>query len=205
MEDIFQVGIITSPHGVKGEVKVFPTTDDNNRFKKLKECFIEYKGELMPVKATGCKFFKNMVILKLEGFDSMNDVEKLRQCKIFVDREHAVSLEEDEYFVADLLGITVVDEEGNVLGTLSEVLPTGANDVYVVKRQGEETPGKSKDMDDQPLADTARSGMEKESAKEEEKGVQKNELLIPAIKECILKVDIRERIMTVHLLQEVEV
>ena len=74
MEDMFQVGIITAPHGVKGEVKVFPTTDDNKRFKKLKECFIEYNGELMPVKACGCKFFKNMVILKFEDFDNMDDI-----------------------------------------------------------------------------------------------------------------------------------
>ena len=168
MEDMFQVGIITAPHGVKGEVKVFPTTDDNKRFKKLKECFIEYNGELMPVKACGCKFFKNMVILKFENFDNMNDVEKFRKCKIFVDREHAVSLEDDEYFVADLLGVSVIDENGNVLGMLEDVIETGANDVYVVKNN---------------------SG---------------NEILIPAIKDCILDVNVNERVMRVHLLKEME-
>ncbi|MBR1598619.1 MAG: 16S rRNA processing protein RimM [Lachnospiraceae bacterium] len=168
MEDMFQVGIITSPHGVRGEVKVFPTTDDNKRFKKLKECFIEYNNELMPVKACGCKFFKNMVILKLENFDNMNDVEKFRKCKIFVDREHAVSLDKDEYFVADLLGISVADENGNVLGALEDVIETGANDVYVVKNE---------------------SG---------------DEILIPAIKDCILDVNVNERVMIVHLLKEME-
>ena len=168
MEDMFQVGIITSPHGVKGEVKVFPTTDDNKRFKKLKECFIEYKDELMPVKACGCKFFKNMVILRFEDLNNMNDVEKFRKCKIFVDREHAVSLEDDEYFVADLLGVSVIDENGNVLGMLEDVIETGANDVYVVKNN---------------------SG---------------NEILIPAIKDCILDVNVNERVMRVHLLKEME-
>ena len=168
MEDMFQVGIITSPHGVRGEVKVFPTTDDNNRFKKLKDCFIEFKGEMMPVKANGCKFFKNMVILKFEDFDNMNDVEKFRQCKIFVDREHAVKLSDDEYFVADLLGINVVDESGKTIGELSDVIETGANDVYIVKNE------------------------------------QGEEILIPAIKDCILEIDINKKIMKVHLLKVME-
>lgn len=168
MEDMFQVGIITSPHGVRGEVKVFPTTDDNNRFKKLKDCFIEFKGEMMPVKANGCKFFKNMVILKFEDFDNMNDVEKFRQCKIFVDREHTVKLSDDEYFVADLLGINVVDESGKTIGELSDVIETGANDVYIVKNE------------------------------------QGEEILIPAIKDCILEIDINKKIMKVHLLKVME-
>ena len=168
MEDMFQVGIITSPHGVKGEVKVFPTTDDNNRFKKLRDCYIEYKNELMPVKASGCKFFKNMVILSFEDFNNMNDVEKFRQCKIYVDREHAVSLDEDEYFVADLLGISVVDDKDNSLGVIDDVIETGSNDVYVVMNE------------------------------------QGKELLVPAIKDCILDVDIKGRVMRVHLLKEME-
>ena len=165
MEDMFQVGIITSPHGVRGEVKVFPTTDDNNRFKKLSECFIEYNGEMMPVRAKGCKFLKNMVILKFEDFDNKNDVEKFRQCKILVDREHAVSLLPDEYYIADLLGMTVVNEEDNEIGELTDVIETGANDVYVVKNADDE------------------------------------ETLIPAIKECILDINVNERVMKVHLLK----
>lgn len=165
MDDMFQVGIITSPHGVKGEVKVFPTTDDNKRFKKLKDCFIEYKNELMPAKVRSCKFFKNMVILGFEDFNDMNSVEKLRQCKILVDREHAVTLDKDEYFVADLLGMSVVDEDGKTLGELADVIETGANDVYVVKNE------------------------------------QGEELLIPAIRDCILDVNMNERVMKVHLLK----
>ena len=79
MEDRLQVGIITSPHGVRGEVKVFPTTDDNNRFKKLKDCYIEYKGDMLAVRVKGCKFFKNMVILQFEDFDNINDIEGIQK------------------------------------------------------------------------------------------------------------------------------
>ena len=164
-EDLLQVGVITSTHGIRGEVKVFPTTDDNNRFKKLKECFIEYKNELIPVKAKDCKFFKNMVILRFEGIDDINDVEKYKQCKLFVDREHAVPLEEDEYFMTDLIDMSVVTEDGASVGTLKEIIPTGANDVYVVIDEA----GK--------------------------------ELLLPAIKECILSVDMEQRKILVHLMK----
>lgn len=133
-EDMLQVGVITSPHGVHGEVKVFPTTDDNRRFKKLKDCFIDTGKECIPAVAAGCKFFKNMVILKFEGYDNPDDVQKFRQCRVMVTRENAVPLEEDEYFISDIIGCLVVTEEGQRLGTLFEVLTTGANDVYVVKK-----------------------------------------------------------------------
>ncbi|MDE5966974.1 MAG: ribosome maturation factor RimM [Lachnospiraceae bacterium] len=134
MEDMLQVGVITSPHGVHGEVKVFPTTDDNRRFKKLKDCFIDTGKECIPAVATGCKFFKNMVILKFEGYDNPDDVQKLRQCPIMVTRENAVPLGEDECFISDIIGYLVVTEEGERLGILDEVLTTRANDVYVVKK-----------------------------------------------------------------------
>ena len=99
-EDLLQIGVVTSTHGIKGEVKVFPTTDDNNRFKKLKDCFIEFKNEMIPIKVNGCKFFKNMVILHFEGIDNINDVEKYKQCKLYVDREHAVPLQKYDYFIS---------------------------------------------------------------------------------------------------------
>lgn len=168
MEDLLQVGVITSTHGIKGEVKVFPTTDDNNRFKKLKECYIEYKNEMLPVEVLSCKFFKNMVILKFKEIDNINDVEKYKQCKLFVDRANAVKLEKDEYFVTDLIGISVYKKDGSLLGTLTEIIPTGANDVYVVT------------------------------------GEDKREWLLPAIKECILNVDMENRKMTICLMKGME-
>lgn len=133
-EAMLQVGVITSPHGVHGEVKVFPTTDDNQRFKKLKGCFIDTGKGLVAVEKTGCKFFKNMVILKFQSYDNMNDVEQFRQCPILVTRDQAVPLDEDECFISDIIGYLVVTEEGERLGILDEVLTTRANDVYVVKK-----------------------------------------------------------------------
>ena len=113
---------------------------------------------------TGVKFFKNLVILKFKDLDNINDVEQFRQAKLLVKREDAVELGEDEYFIADLIGIRVISDEGEELGTISDVLETGANDVYVVSRDG------------------------------------KKDLLIPAIHDCILHVDIEQGQMRVHLL-----
>lgn len=133
MEDMFRIGVITSTHGLKGEVKVYPTTDDVNRFRNLKECVIRTKTGEIPVKKKSCKFFKNMVILSFEEFGDINEVEKLRQCEIYVTRENAVPLLEDEYYIADVLGMRIVEENGTALGTLKDVMQTGANDVFVVE------------------------------------------------------------------------
>ncbi len=133
MQDIFRIGVITSTHGLRGEVKVFPTTDDVNRFKKLKKCFIRTdKGDIEVEKNT-CKFFKNMVILSFKEFDNINDIEKYKGCDLYVTRENAVPLEEDEFYISDIIGADVFEENGDKLGELSDVLKTGANDVFVVK------------------------------------------------------------------------
>lgn len=133
MEDIFRIGVITSTHGLRGEVKVFPTTDDVNRFKKLKKCFIRTdKGDIEVEKNT-CKFFKNMVILSFKEFNSINDIEKYKGCDLYVTRENAVPLKEDEFYISDIIGAMVYVENGEKLGELSDVLKTGANDVFVVK------------------------------------------------------------------------
>ena len=136
MEDLLQVGVITSTHGIRGEVKVFPTTDDPNRFRKLKQVILDTGKEQLEMEIASVKFFKNMVILKFKGIDDRNDVERMRQAKLLVTRENAVELGKDEYFIADLIGIQVVSDEGEELGTISDVLQTGANDVYVVSKDG---------------------------------------------------------------------
>lgn len=165
MEDLLQVGVITSTHGIRGEVKVFPTTDDAKRFKKLKQVIMDTGKEQKELQIESVKFFKNMVILKFKEFDNINDVEQYRQAKLLVTREHAVKLQKDEYFIADLIGLAVVSDEGEDLGTITDVLQTGANDVYIVQKENEP------------------------------------ELLIPAIHDCILEVDMQERKMKVHLLE----
>ena len=138
MEDLFQVGVITAPHGVRGEVKVFPTTDDNARFKNLKTVLLDQGRGTRELEIEGVKFFKNMVILKFKGIDDRNDVERMRQAKLLVTRENAVELGKDEYFIADLIGLEARDADtGEVFGKVTDVLAYPAQDLYEVK--GEKT------------------------------------------------------------------
>lgn len=162
--DELQVGVITQTHGIRGEVKVFPTTDDANRFKKLKEVILDTGRERLSMEIEGVKFFKQFVILKFRGYDSINDVEKYKQGKLLVTRDKAVRLKKDEYFVADMIGMRVVTDTGEEFGTLKEVLATGANDVYAVSRE------------------------------------DGNEVLLPAIRDCIKKVDMDSRVMEIHVM-----
>ena len=163
--DYLQVGVITSTHGIKGEVKVFPTTDDPNRFKKLKKVLLDTGIQKLELEVAGVKFFKKFVILKFKEFDDINQVEKYRKCPLLVTRENAVRLKKNEYFIADLIGLKVYTEDGTFLGNLEDVMQTGANDVYqIVTEEGKE-------------------------------------ILIPAIRQCILDVDIESGNMKVHLLE----
>ena len=133
MYDYLQIGKIINTHGVTGEVKVIPLTDDPARFKKLKWVYIEKNNSLEKINIKGVKFFKNTVIAKLEGIDDLEAAAKLKEHFILVDREHAVSLPEDTFFICDIIGAKVFDESGELLGELVNVLETGSNDVYVVK------------------------------------------------------------------------
>lgn len=164
MSDLLQVGVLTSTHGVRGEMKVFPTTDDVKRFKKNKNYVLETPKGTMEVKVESVKFFKQFVILKFEGFDNIDEIAPYKGCSLLVTREHAVKCAKDEYFIADLIGMSVCEENGESIGVLTDVIQTGANDVYVVK-----TP-------------------------------EGKEYLFPAIKECVLGVDMEERKVTVHIM-----
>lgn len=164
MESRFQVGVISSTHGVRGEVKVFPTTDDVKRFKKLKEVIIDTGKEEKILTIEGVKFFKQFAILKFKGYDNINDIEKYKGKSLFVERANAVRLQKDEYFIADLIGCKVVDEDEQPIGVLKDVLETGANDVYIVT------------------------------------GTEGKEILFPAIKECVLKVDVENELIQVHVM-----
>jgi len=165
MEDRLQVGVIASTHGVRGEVKVFPTTDDVKRFRKLKEVILDTGKEQMILEIEGVKFFKQFAILKFKGFDQIDDVMKYKGKSLFVTRENAVKLKKDEYFIADLIGLKVIDEEEQEIGTLRDVMETGANDVYVIDC------------------------------------VDGKELLLPAIRQCVLFVDLEAGLIKVHVLE----
>ncbi len=131
MTDRFQIGVIASTHGLKGEVNVFPTTEDPERFKKLKKVTLHTnRGEELELDVVSARFFKKFVIVKFKQFDDINDVEKFRGCELTIDRKDAIKLEPGEFYCADLIGLTIVSDEGKELGTLTEILQTGANDVY---------------------------------------------------------------------------
>ena len=165
MEDFFQVGIIAATHGLKGEVKVFPTTDDVKRFKRLREVILDTGKERIGLEVESVKFFKQFAIVKFKGIDDISAVEKYRKASILVTRENAVRLRKDEYFIADLMGLKVRDESDSEIGVLRDVMETGANDVYVI------------DLTDG------------------------RELLLPAIKQCVLEVDPEGGFMKIHILE----
>ncbi len=165
MEDLLKVGVITSTHGIRGEVMEFPTTDELQRFTYLKDCILVTGEERLPMEVEGCKFFKNQAILKFRGYDSIEAIEKYKKASLWVTRENAVPLEEGEFYIADIINAKVYEENGEELGVLTEVMETGANDVYVVRRQD----GK--------------------------------EILIPAIPDCILDVDVDVPKVVVRLMK----
>lgn len=166
MDDVFRIGVVTTAHGIKGELKIFPTTDDALRYKKLKSVLVNTKKiEMKEYKVQSVKFFKQFVILKLEGIDTMDDALLYKDAELFVERKNAVKCEKDEYFISDLIGLDVYDETDNKIGQLIEVYPTGANDVYEIKTSDEST------------------------------------FLLPAIKDCILNVDIKNNSIKVHVLE----
>ena len=168
MEDLFQVGAVTNSHGLRGEAKVFPTTDDPSRYKDLKEVIADTGKQRLVLEIDGVRFFKQMVIVKFKGIDDINEVLKYKGAKLYVTRENAVQLREDEYFLADLVGLHAETEEGKALGSVKNVLQTGANDVYVIQK------------------DDGR------------------ELLVPAIKECVKKIDLEGGRIVLHLLPGLE-
>ena len=165
MEEYLQIGVITRAHGVRGEAKVFPMTDDIRRFKKLKRAFIDAKDGFVEVYCVSAKFFKQFAILSFKGFDTVESIEKYKGCGLFVAREDAVQPGKDEYFIADLIYMQVVDDTGDHKGRITDVIATGANDVYDI------------------TLDDGRN------------------LLLPAIKECVLSVDVKGRLMKIHILE----
>ena len=164
MEQFLQVGVISSTHGLRGEVKVFPTTDDAARFQTLKNVVLDTGREKLDLEIQSVRFFKQFVIVKFKGIDNINDIEKYKGKSLYVTREHAVKLKKDEYFIADLIDMQVELEDGTAFGVLTDVMQTGANDVYCIRTE------------------------------------EHGEVLIPAIKDCILDVDVEAGKMKIHLL-----
>lgn len=135
MYDYLQIGEIVNTHGVKGEVKVIPLTDNQERFNDLRQVCLDMDGNLEKLVIEGIKHFKNTVILKLKGIDTVEAAEAIKGLFLLVDRKNAVKLPDDSYFICDIIGSEVQDMAGASYGKLTEVLSTGSNDVYVVKNE----------------------------------------------------------------------
>ena len=165
MVEYLKIGQISNAHGIKGEVKVYPLTDDIKRFSKLKFVFLNEKEVYRKLEVQGVKYLKQFVILKLKGIENMNEALTYKNVYVYVDRENAVKLPKGSYFISDLIGLDVSSDEGNYLGKIIDVFSTGSNDVYEVR------------------SDLGKS------------------ILLPAIKEVILQIDIENKRMLVKLLE----
>ncbi|WP_258955107.1 ribosome maturation factor RimM [Sporomusa ovata] len=163
--ELITIGKIVAPHGVRGDVRIVPLTDFPDRFYDLTKVLVDGVGELALESA---RQHKKFILLKFSGLDSINDIEHLRDKLIQIRREDAVKLPEGRYYIFDIIGLNVFTEEGNLLGTIIDVLQPGSNDVYVVKQQ------------------------------------DKSEVLIPAIKEVVKKIDILGKQMIVKLQEEMD-
>ena len=165
MEEYFEIGQIVNTSGLKGEIKIKPFTDDITKFNDFKTIYVSVKKELKEFKVEKVRFSKNMVFLKLKGIDTIEEAENYRNLYIKRKRDKDEKLEEDTYYIVDLIGCKVCTDDQKELGELIDVFSTGSNDVYVVK---------------------------------DELGKQ---VLLPAIKEVIKNVDIKNKLITVHLME----
>lgn len=171
MEKYLRIGVITRPHGVHGEVKVYPTTDYPERFEEVTDVIINSPSGQIRTTVEGVKYFKNLAIVKFQCFHNPEEIQGLAGSDIMISRDQAQPLEEGEYYIADLIGCKVISSDtsecfpGQELGIVKDVLQTGANDVYVVQSPSGE------------------------------------ELLFPVIPDCILHVDIENCIITVNVMK----
>lgn len=133
MEEYFEIGQIVNTNGLKGVIKVKPFTDDIKEFESFKSIYIQKKNELIEFKIEKVGYVKNMVLLKLQGIDDINEAEKYRNLYLKVERKTLPKLPENSYYIADLQGCDVVTGEGALLGKVDDIFSTGSNDVYVVK------------------------------------------------------------------------
>lgn len=166
----FEIGKIMTTHGLKGEVKVFPTTDDPKRFDLLKnkEVFLILKNQTVKYIIQTVRYQKNLVLVKFKDIDDVDVAAKLKSAVIKIPKELAVPLEDGEFYIKDIYGISVTTDTGEELGIISDIIFTGANNVYVVEN---------------------KQAIEK----------SKKQILIPHTNQCILDIDLLNQKMLVHI------
>ena len=138
MLEYLSIGQIINIHGFRGEVKVYPLTNEMSRFNKLKEVYVEENTQLVKYEVEGVKLMSNTVVMKLKGIDTEEAANKLRNFYVKVDRDSAVRLPKHTYFICDLIDLEVYDVNGALLGRVRDVIQTGSNDVYVVGNSGKD-------------------------------------------------------------------
>jgi 16S rRNA processing protein RimM len=130
--DLITIGKIVAPHGVRGDVRIFPLTDFPERFHELKTVYVDDVGQL---KLESARPHKKFILLKFTGIDTMNEAAPLSSKLIKIRREDVVKLPEGQYYIFDIIGLNVFNEQGELLGVITDVLQPGSNDVYVVEQQ----------------------------------------------------------------------
>ena len=137
--DYFELGQVLKPQGIRGEVKIRPYTDELERFGALSHVYLKKGGAYEKRSVQSARVYREFAFLKLEGVDDRNAAELLRAQSLYIDRQHAAPLPEGAQYIADLIGLFVVDEAGQSIGTIAEIIQiAGGVDVYQVKTQGGE-------------------------------------------------------------------
>ena len=132
-QEYFEIGQIVNTFGIKGFVKVNPFTDDMQRFGELNYVFVVKNKELLKMQIEEVKYHKNVVLIKFKGIEDINMAEQYKGCYIRIKREDARKLPKDTYFIADLIGVSVFDENDNFLGKVNDIYNNKVHDIYVIK------------------------------------------------------------------------
>jgi len=135
INDWFEIGIITKPQGINGELRVLPTTDDPTRFGLLDQIILRLHGKETTHKIISARLHKGFVLVKLDDVTDRNQAEKLVRGVLVIPRSEALNLDADEFFIRDLIGLAVKTEDETILGKIKDVFPTGANDVYIIENK----------------------------------------------------------------------
>ncbi len=130
-----KIGSIISTHALRGEVKVYPTTEDVRRYDILDKVYVDSQTGKECLRVERVRYFRSLVIVKFRGLDRIEDVERLIKKDLLVAREDAIPLGENEYFICDVIGLKAVTDDGRELGEVKDVMETGANDVYIISRK----------------------------------------------------------------------
>ena len=162
---MYIVGKVLKPQGTNGSVKVEIITSFPEHFLDLKQVYIEKENKKQAYSIEQVRLSNRFVFIKFIGIDTIDQAEQLRDHYLYITQEDLTPLGEDEYYIHQLVGLKVYDEQGQFLGVLKDVLSYASNDVYVVESES------------------------------------KKEIMVPAVKSIIKKVDLKAGTMTIHLME----